>query len=70
MSTFATNTSSTSLLGGLSSSVSGMIEAIVQYRQYRKTISELNKLSFKELEDLGLTRGTIKSVAMEAVYGV
>lgn len=69
MSTYATNTATAPVLGGLFSSVSGMIEAAVQYRSYRKTITELSKLSAKDLDDLGLNRGSIKSVAMEAVYG-
>jgi uncharacterized protein YjiS (DUF1127 family) len=69
MSTFTTNTASTPVFGGVFSSVSGLIETALQYRLYRQTITELNKLSAKDLEDLGLNRGTIKAVAMEAVYG-
>lgn len=69
MSTYATNTTQSPLFAGLLSSVSGMIEAAAKYRQYRKTVNELSELTGKELADLGLSHSTIKSVAMEAVYG-
>lgn len=36
-----------------------------QYRQYRSTINELSSLSDYELQDIGINRGMIKSVAME-----
>ncbi|WGI22968.1 DUF1127 domain-containing protein [Amylibacter sp. IMCC11727] len=69
MSTFATNTTAVPALSNLFTPVFSAIEAAVQYRAYRKTVSELNNLSSKELDDLGLNRSAIKSVAMEAVYG-
>lgn len=37
------------------------------WRMYRKTISELSVLSNRELADLGIARGEIKSVARRAV---
>lgn len=37
--------------------------------QYRKTVRELNKLTPRELQDLGLSSGNIHSAAYEAVYG-
>ena len=39
------------------------------YRVYRNTVSELNELSTREMDDLGLSRSMIKRVALEAAYG-
>jgi uncharacterized protein YjiS (DUF1127 family) len=39
------------------------------YRVYRKTVSELNELSSRELDDVGLSRSMIKRVALEGAYG-
>jgi len=38
------------------------------YRTYRRTLAELNSLSVRELDDLGLNRSMLKRVAMEATY--
>lgn len=70
MSAFTTNTSSMSLFGSVSAMVHNMSETFALYRQYKRTVDELNSLSAMELNDLGLSKSTIKSVAMEAVYGV
>ena len=43
--------------------------AYAKYRMYRRTVNELSALSGAELADLGLSRGSITSVAYEAVYG-
>jgi uncharacterized protein YjiS (DUF1127 family) len=46
-------------------------ELILEIRRARKaaeTIKELNKLTDKELKDIGITRGDIHSIAMEAYY--
>lgn len=40
----------------------------IQHRTYRETVKELSKLSDKDLRDIGLTRGDIHSIAMEAHY--
>ncbi|MCK8465500.1 DUF1127 domain-containing protein [Aliiroseovarius sp. S1339] len=37
--------------------------------QYRKTVRELGSLSDRELEDLGISRGSVRFVAHMAVYG-
>ena len=42
---------------------------VKQYRLYRETIAELNRLSNHELVGLGLSRSGIKSAAYAAVYG-
>jgi uncharacterized protein YjiS (DUF1127 family) len=69
MSTFATNTTSQPSFGGIFAPVSNMVTTVTKYHMYRKTVKELNQLSSNELVDLGLNRHSIKSVAMEAVYG-
>lgn len=38
-----------------------------RYQSYRATVNELSALSDKELQDIGMNRGMIHSVAMEAV---
>lgn len=46
-------------------------ELVLEIRRARKaaeTIKELNKLTDKELKDIGITRGDIHSIAMEAYY--
>lgn len=37
------------------------------WRLYRETVSELSRLSNRELADLGITRGDIRSVARRAI---
>lgn len=37
------------------------------WRQYRNTVSELSRLSNRELADLGINRGEIHSVARKAI---
>lgn len=44
-------------------------ERNVQYRIFRQTVNELSALSTRDLADLGIHRGNIKSIAMEAAYG-
>lgn len=46
----------------------GVATSIAQYRLYRKTLVELDKLSERELADLGLTRPALRSVAYKSVY--
>lgn len=38
-------------------------------RVYRETLRELQALSTRELDDLGLNASTLRSVALEAAYG-
>ena len=40
-----------------------------RYRVYRETVSELSALSNRDLADLGIGRGAIHGIAMEAAYG-
>lgn len=37
------------------------------WRRYRDTVNELSRLSNRELNDLGLTRGDIQIVAAKAI---
>lgn len=69
MSVYTTNTATRPLFGSVSATLSTLIEAATQYRMYRKTVTELSKLSSRDLADLGLARSSIKAIAMEAVYG-
>ena len=69
MTTYTAASTITPMTGGLLSTISGTIEAVVKYRQYRKTITELRSLSTKELSDIGLSLSAIKSVARETIYG-
>lgn len=43
-------------------------KAYTSWRKYRRTIDELASMSDRELNDLGLSRSDIKSVAHKSVY--
>jgi uncharacterized protein YjiS (DUF1127 family) len=43
--------------------------AFAAWRLYRRTLSELQELSGRELADLGLNRSMLRRAAQEAVYG-
>ena len=43
-------------------------QQMMSHRTYRQTYNELSALTDKELNDIGLSRGDIHSVAMEAYY--
>ena len=43
-------------------------DAAQQNRAYRETLRELEKLSDAELKDIGISRGDIRSIAMETHY--
>ena len=44
-------------------------EGYQAWRLYRRTLSELGKLSPRDLDDLGLDRSNLRQAAFEAVYG-
>ena len=54
---------------GIASFFSGLKEAIARRKVYRQTLEELNALTARELDDLGLHRSMITRVAFEAAYG-
>lgn len=44
-------------------------EAYANWRLYRRTLSELQALSSRDLADLGLNRSMLRRAALEAAYG-
>lgn len=44
-------------------------ESYAAWRLYRNTVNELSALSNRDLVDLGIGRGDIRAIAMEAAYG-
>ena len=44
-------------------------EAWTRYRVYNRTLTELNALSSRDLDDLGISRCMISRLAHEAAYG-
>lgn len=46
----------------------GIARYIKREREIQKTVEELSALTDQELRDIGLSRGMIRSVAMEAYY--
>lgn len=65
-------TQSFSLLADIPSRIAGFIEEIiVEYKKARaasQTMTELHKLSDAELKDIGINRGDIHDIAMNAYY--
>lgn len=47
----------------------GIRQGLEQRRRFRNTFNELDRLSDRELNDLGIARGDIGHIAREAVYG-
>lgn len=43
--------------------------ALTRYRLYRRTLAELDGMSARELDDLGIARADIRRIARDAVYG-
>lgn len=66
---FLTNTIHVPFANRFTAVVASMITDFTNYRMYRKTIVELQKLNDRELNDLGLSRSEIKFSATQAVYG-
>ena len=70
MATIATNiTNKSAITSAVAFAVTGLTQRIAQYRKYRRTIDELTGLSDHELNDLGLSRNGIVTIAHESVYG-
>ena len=65
MATFETNRSMTAgmAVGGVGTVVASITSAFVGWRDSRQTRRELSRLSDRELDDIGLTRGDIERVA-------
>lgn len=47
----------------------GLRARFAQYRTYRETYEELNRLSDRDLADLDIARHQISDVAVSAAYG-
>lgn len=52
----------------ISAAFTGLFANMNHARQARKTVRELSALSTRELDDLGINRSMIRSVAIEAAY--
>ncbi len=46
-----------------------IVTGLEQRKVYRTTVAELEVLTNRELNDLGISRSMIKSIAIEAAYG-
>ena len=68
------HTSDTDIIGSsVLSKFTNLIDALTvrysQYQTYNNTLRELESLSERELNDLGLNQHTLRAVAREAAYG-
>lgn len=61
-----TNSFSERVLAGVSTFAQMVADRFAHYRTYHTSVAELRKLSDRDLNDLGLNRSMIKSVALEA----
>jgi uncharacterized protein YjiS (DUF1127 family) len=64
-----TQTARGGLLARLALLKDGVATAIQQRRVYARTLAELNALTDRELNDLGMSRLAIADIAHEAAYG-
>ena len=69
---YTTNTSrvldNTSVAQRLIQLRAGLSTRLANYRTYRATLAQLSALSDRELGDVGVTRGMIRTVASDATY--
>jgi uncharacterized protein YjiS (DUF1127 family) len=49
--------------------VSGLTQRLQQYKTYRQTFDELERLTDRELADLDISRLQLRSIAYRAAYG-
>lgn len=49
--------------------VANVKEALERRAVYNRTLRELRSLSDRELNDLGMSRAALRSIAVEAAYG-
>lgn len=49
--------------GGLSAFFAALVERVVQWNELRATRRALARLSDRELDDIGLTRGDLENIA-------
>lgn len=55
--------------GAIATFVANIRDNMARRAVYRQTLRELNELSNRDLADLGLNRGAVRSVAYEAAWG-
>ncbi len=55
--------------GRVTNLIASWRKALEQRRIYRQTLRELNALSTRDLNDLGINRTMISRIALEAAYG-
>ncbi|MEL6679497.1 MAG: DUF1127 domain-containing protein [Pseudomonadota bacterium] len=65
----STTRTDSALLANAKAYFENAMDAFTKYRLYNRTVSELSALSATELADLGLTHGSIRAAARDAVYG-
>ncbi|WP_368184194.1 DUF1127 domain-containing protein [Aestuariibius sp. HNIBRBA575] len=67
---YATNTAaiSTPIRDRAALTLNALKARYAAYQVYRSTVNELESLSTRELNDLGISRSGIKAIAMEAAY--
>lgn len=63
------NAAATGLRGRLLNAIQRMQENRARRAVYRQTLRELNTLSNRDLEDLGISRSMVTRLAHEAAYG-
>ena len=54
---------------GLSATLRDWRAGYAKRRTYKRTLRELNELTDRELNDLGLSRSSLRAAARDAVYG-
>ena len=65
----ATRSADFGFAGRMSALLKTVKEAVRRRRVYTQTVRELNALSSRELNDLGIHRSMITRIALEAAYG-
>ncbi|MEM8570908.1 MAG: DUF1127 domain-containing protein [Pseudomonadota bacterium] len=66
---YALSSSDTVRLGSDRGWIAEVKRRIADYRRYRTTLAELESLSDRELNDINLSRFSVKAVAWESIYG-
>jgi uncharacterized protein YjiS (DUF1127 family) len=54
---------------GAADGIRGLLRAACEYLAYRRTLAELGTLSQRELDDLGISRYALPSIARDSVRG-
>ena len=63
------NVTAPSFSAAIVARLTALREQMAKRALYRKTISELQSLTGRELADLGINRSAIKGIALEAAFG-